>query len=190
MHIPGEVKFLVCVDSSDECKAALRFACMRGKNSKGEVSILYVIEPNDMQHFAGVEKVMAREAKEEAERVLSELQEETFQEFAIEIETRISYGSKYTSIVDLINEDKTISILVLGAAPEGQGTNYLINKFSTGLTSSIHIPVTIVPGNLSKDEINNLLYDRYVLIVLQKYNIHPASFYLVKKLVHLHMYKI
>ena len=23
MHIPGEVKFLVCVDSSDECKAAL-----------------------------------------------------------------------------------------------------------------------------------------------------------------------
>jgi nucleotide-binding universal stress UspA family protein len=63
MHIPGEVKFLVCVDSSDECKAALRFACMRAKNSKGEVAILYVIEPNDMQHFAGVEKVMEREAK-------------------------------------------------------------------------------------------------------------------------------
>ena len=49
MHIPGEVKFLVCVDSSDECKAALRFACMRAKNSKGLVCILYVIEPNDMQ---------------------------------------------------------------------------------------------------------------------------------------------
>jgi len=30
--------------------------------------------------------------------------------------------------------------------------------------------------NLSNEEINNLLYDRYVLIVLQKYNIHPASF--------------
>ena len=53
MHIPGEVKFLVCVDSSDECKAALRFACMRAKNSAGSVCILYVIEPNDIQHFAG-----------------------------------------------------------------------------------------------------------------------------------------
>ena len=84
-HIPGQVKFLVCVDSSEECKAALKFACMRAKNSNGLVLILYVVEPNDMQHFAGVEKVMEREAKEEAERVLSELQEETFQEFVIEI---------------------------------------------------------------------------------------------------------
>ena len=152
-HIPGQVKFLVCVDSSEECKAALKFACMRAKNSNGLVLILYVVEPNDMQHFAGVEKVMEREAEEEAERVLSELQEETFQEFAIEIETRISHGSKYTSIVDLINEDKSISILVLGAAPEGKGTNELINKFSTGLTNSIHIPLTIVPGNLNNNEL-------------------------------------
>ena len=156
MHIPGEVKFLVCVDSSDECKAALRFACMRAKNSKGQVCILYVIEPNDMLHFAGVEKVIERESKEEANRVLTELKKETFQEFSIKIETIISYGLKYNKIVDLINEDKTISILVLGAAPEGQGTNYLINKFSTGLTSSIHIPVTIVPGNLSKDEMKKI----------------------------------
>ncbi len=156
MHVPGEVKFLVCVDSSDECKAALRFACMRAKNSKGEVTILYVIEPNDMQHFAGVEKVMEREAEEEANRVLADLKKETFNEFSIEIETIISYGVKYNKIVDLINEDKTISILVLGAAPEGKGTNDLINKFSTELTSSIHIPLTIVPGNLSKIEIEKI----------------------------------
>ena len=156
MHIPGEVKFLVCVDSSDECKAALRFACMRAKNSKGEVVILYVIEPNDMQHFAGVEKVMEREAEEEANRVLADLKKETFNEFSIEIETIISYGVKYNKIVDLINEDKTISILVLGAAPEGKGSNDLINKFSTELTSSIHIPLTIVPGNLSKIEIEKI----------------------------------
>ena len=155
-HIPGQVKFLVCVDASEECKAALKFACMRAKNSNGLVLILYVVEPNDMQHFAGVEKVMEREADEEAERVLSGLQKETFQHFAIKIETRIAYGSKYASIVNLINEDKSISILVLGAAPEGKGTNELINKFSTGLTNSIHIPLTIVPGNLNNDELEKI----------------------------------
>ena len=101
-HIPGQVKFLVCVDASEECKAALKFACMRAKNSNGLVLILYVVEPNDMQHFAGVEKVMEREADEEAERVLSGLQKETFQHFAIKIETRIAYGSKYASIVNLM----------------------------------------------------------------------------------------
>ena len=155
-HIPGQVKFLVCVDASEECKTALKFACMRAKNSNGLVVILYIITPNDIQHFAGVEKVMEREAEEEANRILSELQVNTLQEFAIEIETILSYGTKYNCIVDLINADKTISILVLGAAPEGKGTNELINKFSTGLTSSIHIPLTIVPGNLNSNDLEKI----------------------------------
>ena len=155
-HIPGQVKFLVCVDASEECKTALKFACMRAKNSNGLVVILYIITPNDIQHFAGVEKVMEREAKEEANRILSELQVNTLQEFAIEIEAIISYGTKYNCIVDLINADKTISILVLGAAPEGKGTNELINKFATGLTSSILIPLTIVPGNLNSNDLEKI----------------------------------
>lgn len=129
---------------------------MRAKNSEGSVIILYVIEPNDLQHFAGVEKVMEREAKEEADRVLTELKEDTLRDFSLKIETIISYGIKYNKIVDLINEDKTISILVLGAAPEGAGSNDLINKFSTGLTNSIHIPLTIVPGNLNKQELEKI----------------------------------
>ena len=155
-HIPGQVKFLVCVDASEECKTALKFACMRAKNSNGLVVILYIITPNDIQHFAGVEKVMEREAEEEANRILSELQVNTLQEFAIEIETILSYGTKYNCIVDLINADKTISILVLGAAPEGKGTNELINKFATGLTSSILIPLTIVPGNLNSNDLEKI----------------------------------
>ena len=155
-HIPGQVKFLVCVDASEECKTALKFACMRAKNSNGLVVILYIITPNDIQHFAGVEKVMEREAEEEANRILTELQVNTLQEFAIEIEAILSYGTKYNCIVDLINEDKTISILVLGAAPEGKGTNELINKFATGLTSSIHIPLTIVPGNLNSNDLEKI----------------------------------
>ena len=68
--------------------------------------------------------------KQSLNRVLKDLKKETFDEFSIEIETIISYGVKYNKIVDLINEDKTISILVLGAAPEGKGSNDLINKFS------------------------------------------------------------
>jgi len=32
----------------------------------------------------------------------------------------------------------------------------LINKFSTGLTNSIHIPLTIVPGNLNNNELKKI----------------------------------
>jgi len=155
-HMPGKVKFLVCVDSSEECKVALKFACMRAKNSGGEVVLLYVIEPNDLQHFAGVEQLMKREATEEAEDVLRELIENVLKDFDLKVKSVVSYGDKYNQIIDLINMDKTISILVLGEAPEGAGTNYLVNKFSTGLTKSIHIPLTIVPGNLTDKELKKI----------------------------------
>jgi len=155
-HIPGKVKFLVCVDSTEECRVALKFACMRAKNSGGAVLLLYVIEPNDFQHFAGVEKIMEKEAEEEAQKVLDDLTQNALKDFNLNVQSIISYGKKYNQIVDLINNDKTISILVLGAAPEGMGSNDLINKFSTDLTGSIHIPLTIVPGNLNKKELEKI----------------------------------
>ena len=155
-HIPGKVRFLVCVDSTEECKVALKFACMRAKNSGGSVLLLYVIEPSELQHFAGVEKIMEKEAEQEAKNVLDILTVNALEEFDLKAGTFISYGNKYDQIVDLINNDKSISILVLGEAPEGTGTNDLINKFSSGLTRSINIPLTIVPGNLSKEELEKI----------------------------------
>ena len=155
-HIPGKVKFLVCVDSTNECKVALRFACMRARNSGGSVLLLYVVEPSDLQHFAGIEKIKEKEAEDEANSVLNELIINTKQDFDMSVDSIITYGDKYNKIVDLINSDKSISILVLGEAPEGMGSNDLINKFSSGLTRSINIPLTIVPGNLSKEELEKI----------------------------------
>ena len=56
----------------------------------------------------------------------------------------------------MINKDKSISILVLGEAPDGMGSNDLINKFTAGLTRSINIPLTIVPGNLSIEDLEKI----------------------------------
>lgn len=155
-HVPGKVKFLVCVDTTDECKVALKFACMRAKNSGGSVLLLYVIEPKELQHFAGIEKIMVKEAKEEAKNVLAELAESAMKDFNLKVQTITSNGKKYNQIVDLINKDKSISILVLGEAPDGMGSNDLINKFTAGLTRSINIPLTIVPGNLSIEDLEKI----------------------------------
>ena len=155
-HVPGKVKFLVCVDTTDECKVALKFACMRAKNSGGSVLLLYVIEPKELQHFAGIEKIMVKEAKEEAKNVLAVLAESAMKDFNLKVQTITSNGKKYNQIVDLINKDKSISILVLGEAPDGMGSNDLINKFTAGLTRSINIPLTIVPGNLSIEDLEKI----------------------------------
>ena len=152
-HIPGHVKFLVFVDDSEECKIALKFACMRAKNTKGSVILLYVIEPQDLMHFVGVENIMKSEAYAKADEILKSLKSEVDINFGLNIECKIEKGHKFDKIVDFINQDDTISILVLGAAPEGKGTNDLVQRFSMELTTSIHIPLTVVPGNLTDEEL-------------------------------------
>ena len=155
-HIPGHVKFLVCVDDSEECKIALKFACMRAKNTKGSVILLYVIEPQDLMHFVGVENIMKSEAYAKADEILKSLKSEVDINFGLNIECKIEKGHKFDKIVDFINQDDTISILVLGAAPEGKGSNDLVQKFSMELTTSIHIPLTVVPGNLTDEELKRI----------------------------------
>lgn len=155
-HIPGQVKFLVCVDDSKECKIALKFACMRAKNTHGSVVLLYVIEIKDPMHFAGVEDIMKTEAHEKAEEILLNLKNQFDKNFGLSLEVRIEQGKKFDKIVDFIAKDETISILVLGAAPEGKGSNDLVQRFSVELTKSIHIPLTIVPGNLTDEELERI----------------------------------
>ena len=152
-HIPGHVKFLVFVDDSEECKISLKFACMRAKKTKGSVVLLYVIEPQDLMHFVGVENIMKSEAYAKADEILKSLKSEVDINFGLNIECKIEKGHKFDKIVDFINQDDTISILVLGAAPEGKGSNDLVQKFSMELTTSIHIPLTVVPGNLTDEEL-------------------------------------
>ena len=115
--------------------------------------LLYVIEPQDLMHFVGVENIMKSEAYAKADEILKSLKSEVDINFGLNIECKIEKGHKFDKIVDFINQDDTISILVLGAAPEGKGSNDLVQKFSMELTTSIHIPLTVVPGNLTDEEL-------------------------------------
>ncbi|HAJ19919.1 MAG TPA: universal stress protein, partial [Rhodospirillaceae bacterium] len=46
--------FLVVVDDSEEMQVAMRFACLRAKNTGGRVALLYVQEPAEFHHWLGV----------------------------------------------------------------------------------------------------------------------------------------
>jgi len=155
-HVAGQVKFLVCVDDSRDCRVALRFASLRARNTKGNVVLLYVIEPADFQHWMAVAKLMDDERREEAEAILQNLAAEV-QEFAgVRPILIVREGRRVDEILKLIEEDPSINILVLGAAPEGEGSNELVRKLSGELTKRLSIPLTIVPGNLTDAQLAKL----------------------------------
>lgn len=148
-------KFLVVVDGSPEGHAALRFAARRAHGTGGKVALLLVIEPESHEHWLGVGSLMKEEAQAEAEKILGENAALVEMLGGEKPATHIRHGPLSEEISRLIDEDKTISTLVLAAAVSSSGPGPLVSAIGAG-KSAVHIPVTIVPGDLSDDEIDAL----------------------------------
>ena len=112
--------FLVVVDDSEEMRTALRFACRRAEHTRGRVALLEVIEPVEFQHWIGVGRVMEEEARQEAEQRVQALASEVFDMSGRLPAIYIREGNRAEELLSLIDEDPTISLLVLGVA-EGKG---------------------------------------------------------------------
>ena len=148
--------FLVVVDDSDEMRIALRFAALRAKNSGGRVALFRDIEPADFHHWAGIGELMEDEAREAAEKRLNELANEV-----VEISNQIPAlyvrsGPIVRELMALIDEEPEISILVLAASTGKEGPGPLVSYLAGKGANTIRIPVTIVPGNLSHEQIDAL----------------------------------
>jgi len=153
---PGRRKFLVVVDDTPECRLALRFAARRAEHTGGGVTLLYVIPPADFQHWMAVEDLMRAEAREEAEHLLAGLAKRVHDTIGLIPELVIREGLAKEEIPKLIKEDPGIRVLVLGAAAEGESPGPLISTFVLKRTSSLPIPVTVVPGTLTPQQIDEL----------------------------------
>ena len=149
-------KFLVVVDDTPECRKALRFACRRAQRTGGQVALLRVLRPADFQHWLAVEKRMEEEATEEAEELLRSLANQARENWGLEVEVKVSQGETYDVVLKLIEEDSAIRILVLGAAPGGEGPGPLVSQLAGKISGGMRVPITVVPGNLSDQQIDEL----------------------------------
>jgi nucleotide-binding universal stress UspA family protein len=152
-------KFLVIVDDLPEVEAALYFAASRIQHSSGSIVMLYVIEPQDYQHWIGVRQVQLDEETNKAKAVFRlnrrKLNNAGFD--AIMTEEVIREGKKIDEILKLIDEDEDIAVLVLGAAADAKGPGPLVSSLATGKAAGTYpIPITIVPGNLALDDLKAL----------------------------------
>ncbi len=154
---PGGLrKFLVVVDDTPECRVALRFASRRAEATGGGVTLLYVMEPADFQHWVAVGDLMRQEAREAAEQVLQGLAAEVNELAGIMPELVVREGRRLDELLALIEEDHDIRVLVLGAAPGTEGPGPLVSALAGQISGSFRIPLTIVPGTLSEAQIDEL----------------------------------
>lgn len=146
-------KFLVVVDETPECMNAMRFAARRAAKTGGGVMMLYVIAPDDFQHWMGVAELMRQEARDNAEHRLSELASEVYDLSGVTPEFVIREGNRAEEVLALIEEDVEIGVLVLGAG-EGDNPGPLVSQLVARMGGRMPIPVTVVPGAMSMDRID------------------------------------
>jgi nucleotide-binding universal stress UspA family protein len=153
---PHERVFLVVVDDSEELKLALRYASRRAQHTGGRVAMLYVIEPSDLQQWMAVETLMREERREEAEALLHKLATDVADLSGSMPVIYIREGRRRDELLALIDEEPTISILVLAASPGTDGPGPLITALTGKALVKLRIPVTIVPGGLNEQQIDAL----------------------------------
>ncbi len=148
--------FLVVVDQTEELRVALRFASRRAQHTGGRVALLYVVEPSDFHHWMAVEDLMEKESRMAAEEILNEYSGKVQEWIGETPMIYIREGRLQEELLKLIDEDETISILVLAADTGPRGPGPLVSALTGKLVSKLRIPLTIVPGNLSDEQIDAL----------------------------------
>ena len=118
--------------------------------------MLYIIEPEEFQHWHSVQEAMRAEAYQEAEARLRALAEEVKALSGVSPDFAIREGVKREQVFEYIDSDQDISILVLGAGSEGEGPGPLVSAIAGRSGFPLRVPVTIVPGHLSAEEIDAL----------------------------------
>jgi len=146
-------KFLVVLDDSRECLNAMRFAAMRAQKTGGGVQILAVIPPEEFNHWIGVGELMREEARERIHAHYEVFAKWMRDRQNVDPELVIREGEPVAEILSQIEEDQEIGILVLGASAEKGGSGPIVTALSRNF-GSLPIPLTIVPGELSKERLD------------------------------------
>ena len=117
------------------------------------LKMLYVIAPDDFQHWMGVAELMRQEARDAAEQRLSELATELHDLSGVTPEFVIREGNRAEEVLALIEEDVEVGVLVLGAG-EGESPGPLVSQLVSRMGGRMPIPVTVVPGAMSMERID------------------------------------
>jgi len=145
-------KFLVVLDDSRECLNAMRFAAMRAAHTGGGVQVLSVIPPDEFNHWIGVSEVMRAEARERIEAHFNVFAKWMHDKQGVDPELVIREGEPVDEILAQVRDDRDIGVLVLGAGTGRKGPGPLVTAL-TKSAGTLPVPMTIVPGELSKEQL-------------------------------------
>ena len=147
--------YLVVIDETEEASIALRFASRRAMKTGGALHILTLVENEEFVAWGGVQATLREEAKNRAEAIVFSAAGTLFDETGIRPQITIKHGKGPQIVRKLLDEIDGVAALVLGAASSGP-PGPLVSYFANTEAGNLPCPVMVVPGSLTKEEIDRL----------------------------------
>jgi nucleotide-binding universal stress UspA family protein len=154
---PGhKPKCLVLIDDTPECDQAVHYAGRWAMRIDGSVVMLRVIETDDLnQQWLGVADIMQAEAEDDANTALDRASGLIYTVAAMTPERVVRKGDPIRQILQVIDENPDICVLALAASAGAEGPGPILSLLSKTV-NSLAIPLLIVPGALSDEQIDAL----------------------------------
>ena len=150
-------KFLIIIDESKELEKAIYFASKRAISTEGELSLLYIVDPAVNAQWARIGNLIEQEATSEAKKICRSWSHKIKTQFNIDAEVIIKIGNRVDELLKLIEEDKDIRFLVLASSNNNEDPGPLIKVLTGKKIKNLNIPLVIVPGSLSEQDIDLII---------------------------------
>ncbi len=147
--------YLTVIDETPEAAIALRFAARRAVKTGGGVEMLWLLPPQEFIAFGGVQATIEEDARKHAERWVAKAAGTLLEESGVRPSITVRGGDGPKIVQEMIGANSQVAALVLGAAASGPPGD-LVAHFAGTDAGCLSVPIMIIPGSLSPEQIDRL----------------------------------
>ncbi len=152
--------YLIVADDSNEFDAALNYAGFAAKHNNARLAVLHILdkEASLFMPWSMVRDRLEVAEQEEGKRVLDKIASRLDQ-YGLTPSLYLRHGKAIDVVKDLISEDHNIVKLILAADTEHRNPGPLVSYFTGRGLREISVPVTIVPGHATLENVREMYFD-------------------------------
>ena len=151
----SRTKILVLVDNTDPSMVALRFACSQAKSLSAPIEMLTVVQKDEIQSVLAPSAPQNEEVLER-ESMLDRYAKIVTDSTGTSPSLLLHEGSLIEAVTHAIDQDSSIGALVVGYDQSKDCRSHTALSLLSKLGESLAVPITIVPGNLTHQQIDML----------------------------------